>query len=76
MVIALKGTEAEFREIVLQSLSSRVRKMIEQELASSEPSPQRDVNDARRSITDLALEMAGKGEIELNSESDKDAYVR
>jgi flagellar motor switch protein FliG len=76
VVIALKGTEAEFREIVLQSLSSRVRKMIEQELASSEPSPQRDVSEARRSITDLALEMAGKGEIELNSESDRDAYVR
>lgn len=75
-VIALKGTDAEFREIILQSLGSRVRRMVEQELMSSEPSSQRDVAEARRAITDLALEMAGRGEIELNSGGEDDAYVR
>lgn len=75
-VMALKGTEAEFREVILQSLSTRVRRMVEQELNSSEPAPQREVTEARRVITDLALDMAGKGEIALNSESEEDAYVR
>lgn len=76
VVVALKGTEAEFREVILSSLSARVRKMIEQELTSGEPASQRDVADARRSITDLALEMAGKGEIVLHSDGDEDALVR
>ncbi len=50
--------------------------MIEQELNGGEPSSQRDVQDARRSITDLALDLAGKGEIELNSDTEDDAYLR
>ncbi len=75
-VLALKGTDPEFREIILQSLGSRVRRMVEQELLGSEPSSQRDVAEARRLITDLALEMAGRGEIELNSGNEDDAYVR
>lgn len=75
-VLALKGTDQEFREIILQSLGSRVRRMVEQELSSSEPASARDVAEARRAITDLALEMAGRGEIELNSGGEEDAYVR
>ncbi|TCT07937.1 flagellar motor switch protein FliG [Aquabacter spiritensis] len=75
-VLALKGTEPEFREIILQSLGARVRRMIEQELQGGEPSSQRDVQEARRAITDLALDLAGKGEIELNSGAEDDAYVR
>ena len=37
---------------------------------------QRDVLEARRVIADLALDMAGRGEIELNSDQDDDAYIR
>lgn len=75
VVMALKGTNAAFREVILQSLSTRVRRIVEQELASSEPAPQREVAEARRFVTDLALEMAGRGEIELNSDNDEDAYI-
>ena len=75
-VMALKGTDPEFREIILQSLSTRVRRMVEQELTSSEPASHRDVTDARRVITDMALEMAGKGEIDLHSDNEEDAYVQ
>lgn len=70
VVMALKGTDAGFRDIILQSLASRVRRMVEQELATGQPATQRDVTEARRMITDLALEMAGRGEIELNSDQD------
>ena len=67
MVMALKGTDAEFREVMLSSLSSRVRKMIEQELNNGQAVPARNVADARRTIADLALELAGRGEIEIRS---------
>jgi flagellar motor switch protein FliG len=75
-VIALKGTDPDFREILLQSLGSRVRRMVEQELSIGEPSSQKDVLEARRTITDLALEMANRGEIELNTGGDDDAFMR
>jgi flagellar motor switch protein FliG len=75
VVLALKGTEQEFRDTILQSLASRVRRMVEQELTSGEPSSQRDVLDARRIITDLALEMAGRGEIELGADGDEDGFL-
>ncbi|MCF3932476.1 flagellar motor switch protein FliG [Acuticoccus sp. M5D2P5] len=65
LVMALKGTEAGFRTTVLSCLASRTRRMVEQELASGEPSTQREVNDARRKITDLALAMGQRGEIDL-----------
>ncbi|MGO4707434.1 flagellar motor switch protein FliG [Microvirga sp. 2MCAF38] len=76
VVLALKGTDDSFRSIILSSLASRVRRMVEHELNGKEPASQRDVFEARRAITDLALEMAGRGEIELNSENEGDTYIR
>ena len=52
VVLALKGTNEEFRKVVLSALSSRVRRMIEHELNSKEPSAHRDIAEARRTITD------------------------
>lgn len=75
VVLALKGTEQDFRDTILQSLASRVRRMVEQELTSGEPSSQRDVLDARRITTDLALEMAGRGEIELGADGDDEGFL-
>jgi flagellar motor switch protein FliG len=69
-VIALKGTDTSFRELILSSLASRTRRMVEGELASSVPSNQREILEARRAITDLALDMAGRGEIELNPDQE------
>ncbi|MFC4173639.1 flagellar motor switch protein FliG [Microvirga sp. GCM10011540] len=76
VVLALKGTDEGFRSVILSSLASRVRRMVEHELNSKEPASQRDVLEARRAITDLALEMAGRGEIELNSGDEDDTYIR
>ncbi|WP_372425392.1 flagellar motor switch protein FliG [Salinarimonas chemoclinalis] len=74
IVTALKGTDASFRDAILSSLGSRARRMVEHELVSGEPVPQRDVIEARRAITDLALEMAGRGEIELNADQEDRAF--
>ena len=64
-VLALKGSEPAFRELILSSLAGRTRRLVEHELSSGIPVNQREVLDARRTITDLALDMAGRGEIEL-----------
>jgi len=74
IVMALKGTDAGFREVILSSLTSRARRIAEHELASGDPAAQRDVMDARSTITNLALEMAGRGEIELNPKQEDGAY--
>ncbi len=76
LVLALKGTDAEFRNLILGALSARVRRMVEHELNGGEPAAQRDVMEARRGITDLALEMAGRGEIEINAGGEEEALVR
>jgi flagellar motor switch protein FliG len=76
IVVALKGTDRSFRELILTSLASRVRRVVEHELVLGEPSHQRDVLEARRVITDLALELAEKGEIELNPEEEDELVLR
>ncbi len=71
LILALKGTEADFREAVLSTLPARSRRAVEAELARNEASPQRDVADARREIVNAALEMAGRGELQLKATSEQ-----
>jgi len=49
---------------------------VQQDLENGEPALQRDVVDARRAITDIALEMASRGEIELNPDREEGAYFQ
>ncbi len=72
---ALKGTTPEFRQAILSSMASRARRIVENDLASGEPMTQREVMDARRSITDLALEKANAGEIDLEIGRGEEVYV-
>jgi len=76
VVLALKGTEAGFRDLVLSSLASRAKRMVEAELATGDPAPQRDVLKARRAIADLVLDMAEKGQLELNSSDEENELVK
>lgn len=72
VVLALKGTDASFRDAILSSLAARARRIVDNELANGGPALQRDVLKARRMIADTALELSGNGEIELNSSEDED----
>ena len=72
VVLALKGTDAGFRDAILSSLAARARRIVDSELASGGPALQRDVLKARRMIADTALELSGNGEIDLNSAEDED----
>jgi flagellar motor switch protein FliG len=67
VVMALRGTEAAFRDAVLSSLTSRARRLVESELDDGAVVSPRDVAKARRLIADLVLEMAQRNEIEIGS---------
>jgi flagellar motor switch protein FliG len=73
VVLALKGTDAAFRELILSSMGARARRMVENELTTGGPAQQRDVLKARRAIADAVLEMAERNEIEINSSGQSDA---
>ena len=66
VVLALRGTEAEFKELVLSSMASRARRMVENELQSTDEPDPRAVGDARRSIANRIMELGAKGEIDIN----------
>lgn len=76
IIVALRGTDATYREVVLGALPARSRRAVEAELASGQPVAQREVLEARRFITDLALDMAGRGEIDLASDAEQDLYMQ
>ncbi|MCJ2122090.1 flagellar motor switch protein FliG [Methylobacterium sp. J-077] len=74
IILALKGTSGTLRNVVLSAITARTRRLVEHELEGGEPASQRDVLEARRAITDQALEMASRGEIELNQAEAEDTY--
>jgi flagellar motor switch protein FliG len=65
VVMALRGTDADFRDTVLSSMPSRGRRLVEGELSSGGNAPPRDVAKARKAIADIVLGMASRNEIEL-----------
>lgn len=66
LVVALTGADPTLQEMALSSLTARTRRMVEAELKGGQNPSQRDIRSAQRNIADLALAMAGRGEIELN----------
>jgi flagellar motor switch protein FliG len=65
VVMALRGTDADFRDTVLSSMPSRGRRLVEGELSSGGNAPPRDIAKARKAIADIVLGMASRNEIEL-----------
>lgn len=70
VILALRGTDPATRDPILGALSSRIRRMVEQELASGDSPPRRDITKARRLIADAALKLAEEGKIELENPDD------
>ncbi len=65
VVMALRGTDTDFRNAVLSSMPSRGRRLVEGELSSSASASPRDIAKARKAIADIVLGMASRSEIEL-----------
>lgn len=72
-ILALKGTDPAFRELILSAMGARARRMVENELNTGGPAQQRDVMKARRAIADLVLEMAERNEIEIHGSGESEA---
>lgn len=71
LVLALADSSDEFRDKVLSTLSSRERRIAENELKNrKEPNP-RDVRSARRAIADIALQLSDEGAISLKPDGNK-----
>jgi len=66
IIPALNGADAALKELVLSTVPSRTRKMIEQELASAAPLSEKDVEKARRAVADMALQLADQGVVDLS----------
>ena len=69
VVLSLKGTDPEFRDLVLSAIGARARRLIENEL-KNEGGTAKEVNGARRSIANMVLEMASRGELEIHADAD------
>jgi flagellar motor switch protein FliG len=65
VVMALRGTDVDFRDAVLSSMPSRGRRLVEGELNSSAFAPPRDIAKARKAIAEIVLGMASRNEIDL-----------
>jgi flagellar motor switch protein FliG len=67
VVMALRGTDADFRDTVLSSMPSRGRRLVEGELNSGAFAPPQEVAKARKAIAEIVLGMASRNEIELGA---------
>ena len=65
VVMALRGTDEDFRNTVLSSMPSRGRRLVEGELNSGAFAPPQDIAKARKAIAEIVLGMASRNEIEL-----------
>ena len=65
LVRALRDTPADLREAVLSAISQRARKMIEAELSAGGNEGTAVVDEARKSIAQLAMKLASEGRITL-----------
>jgi flagellar motor switch protein FliG len=71
-ITALQGADPRLKDLILEAVPARARRMIEQEIATGKKALTREVTKARRAIADLALEMIEKGVIEVNSVEEED----
>ena len=63
---ALHGADGALRDLVLESLGGRMRKMVEAELRGGNAPDEDAAQEARREIAALALELARQGEIVIS----------
>ncbi|ATU95905.1 flagellar motor switch protein FliG (plasmid) [Phyllobacterium zundukense] len=65
---ALHGCEPQLQELILQSLSTRGRRMVETELSSQTNINSNAVTEARRAIARTAIVLADRGDLKLDAE--------
>lgn len=66
LIPALNGADDALKELILSTVPSRTRKMIEQELATAAPLNEKEGEKARRVVADMALQLADQGVVDLS----------
>ena len=72
VVLAINGVDSVLQEAVLSTLTGRVRRMVEAELEGAPPPRARDVEEARRAIVTVVLNLMARGEITLEDRNAED----
>ncbi len=67
VIVALRNTDAEFREAALSAMAARSRRLVEGELGSPATTQPAEIAKARKEVVKIVLAMAQKGELELPS---------
>jgi flagellar motor switch protein FliG len=68
--IALKGAPENIRNLFMSQLSERAGKMLREEIAALGPVRVKDVEEAQAAISNLAKDLAARGEIDISPVSD------
>ncbi len=68
IIPALNGADAAVKDLILTTVPSRTRKVIEQELAAAAPMSEKEIEKARRAVADMALQLADQGVVNLSFE--------
>ena len=75
VVMALRNTDAQFREAALSAMAARSRRLVESELGTASNAKPADISKARMEVVKIVLGMAQKGELELPSNDSQDGMV-
>ena len=74
LIIALKGADDAMKEKIFSNMSSRAAEMMREDLDAKGPVRLKDVEEAQKSILEVATRMAEAGDISLGGKGD-DEYV-
>ena len=66
LIPALNGVDAAMRDLILSTVPSRTRRVIETELAAAAPMSEKEMEKARRVVADMALQLADQGVVDLS----------
>ena len=75
VVMALRNTDAEFREAALSAMAARSRRLVEGELGAASNAKPAEISKARMEVVKIVLAMAAKGELELPSNDAHDGMA-
>jgi flagellar motor switch protein FliG len=70
LIPALNGASQELKDVILSSVPSRTRRVIEQDLAIAAPMTDKEIEKARRVVADIALQLADQGIITLSVDAE------
>ncbi len=66
LIPALNGVDPAMKELILSTVPSRTRRVIETELGAAAPMSEKEMEQARRAVADMALQLADQGIVDLS----------